>query len=238
MSFGSAGGVAGPVRQSARSSQWFRGAALHLVEPIDGVGDVGELRRRIGRRALDPIEPVGNLGELAFGVADRAVEIGLIAESSASCDFSARKTLFASAVFALGAASARAARRRRRTTIRRTNRRAAASAIEAASSAKRDERGCAAGAAVAPARPLPLRHTPLRRPAAACGVGIKQFVARCRSPASSLATRRRGNLCSVDARRLRSLARLAGGGFEPRVVSVFVGLRPGSRPCSDPPDGG
>ena len=52
------------------------GRGVDLIEPVDGVGNVGELRRRIGRRALDPIEPLGNRDELGIGVADRAVEIG------------------------------------------------------------------------------------------------------------------------------------------------------------------
>jgi len=70
-------GLAWRRRAGCDRSRRFRSSGTAFVQPIDGIGDMGKLRRRISRRRLDAVEAVCDLGEFDVGAVVCAVETGL-----------------------------------------------------------------------------------------------------------------------------------------------------------------
>src|SRR5580700_1410946 len=122
-----------------------------------------------------------------------------MAESSASSDFTARKMLLASAVFALGAASGTSRPTPAPVSDPTNEPTHAASAMVAASIANRHERGCFAGAAVS----LTSSFAASPYVASSSGGGGAASASKNSSsrlpPASSFGDHTTGNLCWVES---------------------------------------
>src|SRR5580700_2293190 len=154
-----------------------------------------------------------------------------MAESSASSDFTARKMLLASAVFALGAASGTSRPTPAPVSDPTNEPTAAASAMVAASCANRHERGCAAGAVAA----LGSSFAASPYTASSFGGGAGSASKNSSSmlpPASSFGDHTTGNLCSVEPP-VPADGSLAGE-FDASGFSILSGSSARS-PISDPP---
>src|SRR5580700_1689876 len=154
-----------------------------------------------------------------------------MAESSASSDFTARKMLLASAVFALGAASGMSRPTPAPVSEPTNEPTPAASAIVVASSANRQERGCFAGAAAA------LGSSFAASPYAASSFGGGAASASKNSSsmpaaASSFGDHTTGNLCSVESPEPAEDS--LEGEFDASGFSILSGSSARS-PISDPP---